>query len=81
MRHIGNHLPAYPHDEKVVIVKNTTKITFLWRHASDELLLQIDNLRKPGARGGTKMRAVKTVTKDFARKVWKKYLTHGYTKA
>ena len=76
------HLPKYPHDEKAVIVKNTTKIAFLWRHEGEELLLQIDNIRRPGVRGGTKMRVTKTVTKDFARKAWKKYLgSHGYTRA
>jgi len=75
------HLPAYPHDEKAIIVKNTTKIAFLWRHAGEELLLQIDNTRLPGVRGGTKMRITKTITKDEGRKLWTAYLTkHGYAK-
>ncbi len=75
------YLPAYPHDEKAIIVKNTTKIAFMWRHVGEELLLQIDNARIPGVRGGTKMRITRIITKDKARKLWKQYLTqHGYTK-
>ncbi len=75
------HLPPYPHDQKAVIVKNTTKIVFLWRHAGEELLLQIDNQRRPGVRGGTKMRITRIITKDKARKLWKQYLKqHGYKK-
>ena len=80
-RHIGNHLPAYPHDEKVVLSKNTTKVTFLWRYASDEVLIQIDNIRQPGVRGGTKTRTTKTSTKEFARKIWTEFVVHnGYAK-
>ncbi len=75
------HLPGYSHDEKVVLVKNTTKVTFLWRHADDEVLVQIDNIRKPGVRGGTKMRTAKTVDKEFARKLWEAFLkAQGYTR-
>ena len=75
------YLPAYPHDEKAIIVKNTTKIAFMWRHAGEELMLQIDNARIPGVRGGTKMRITKIITKDNGRKLWKQYLNqHGYTK-
>ncbi len=75
------HLPAYPHDEKAILVKNTTKITFLWRHADDEVLVQTDNVRRPGVRGGTKMRITKIRTKDFARKLWEAFLkAHGYTR-
>ena len=75
------HLPAYPHDEKAIIVKNTTKIAFMWRHVGEEVLLQIDNNRHPGVRGGTKMRITRLTTKDNARKLWKQYLNqHGYTR-
>ena len=74
------HLPAYPHDEKVVLVKKTTKISFLWRHASSDLLLQIDNVRSPGRRGGTKCRTAQSITKEKGRELWKAYLDqHGYT--
>ena len=78
---MSQHLPGYSHDEKVVLVKNTTKVTFLWRYAADEVLVQIDNIRKPGVRGGTKMRTVKTVDKEFARKLWEAFLkAQGYTR-
>ena len=75
-------LPAYSHDQKVVISKNRTWITFLWRYADDEVLIQIDNMRsQPGVRGGTKIRTAKTTTKAFARNVWESYMVHhGYTK-
>ena len=78
----GKHLPAYSHDEKVVLTKNTTKVTFLWRHADDEVLIQIDNIRgAPGPRKGRKNRAVKKVDKEFARRLWKAYLkAQGYTR-
>jgi len=80
-RHEGNHLPAYMHDEKIVLVKNTTRISFLWRHCGEEILLQIDNIRSPGRRGGTKVRTVHTMTKEKGRQLWKAYLTqHGYVK-
>lgn len=75
------HLPPYPHDQKAIIVKSTTKIAFMWRHTGEELLLQIDNVRIPGVRGGTKMRITRIITKDEARKLWKQYLKqHGYAK-
>ncbi len=74
-------LPAYSHDEKAVLVKNKTTIAFLWRHYGEEILVQIDNIRQPGIRGGTKMRSVQTMTKEKARVLWKAYLTqHGYSK-
>ncbi len=78
----NKHLPAYSHDEKVVLVKNTTKIAFLWRYADDEVLIQIDNIRGAvGPRSGIKNRAAKTMTKEKARALWKAYLTqHGYAK-
>ena len=79
---MSKHLPAYPHDEKAVLVKNTTKVSFLWRHADDEVLVQIDNVRGAvGPRSGTKNRAVKTVDKEFARKLWEAFLkAQGYTR-
>jgi len=78
----NKHLPAYSHDEKVVLVKNTTKIAFLWRYADDEVLIQIDNIRGAvGPRSGIKNRAAETMTKEKARVLWKAYLTqHGYAK-
>ncbi len=81
-RHIGNHLPAYSHDEKAVLVKNTTTIAFMWRHYGEEIMLQIDNIKQPGRRGGTKVRSAQTMTKDKGRQLWKAYLTqHGYVRA
>ncbi len=75
------HLPAYSHDEKAVLVKNKTTVAFLWRHADDEVLVQIDNVRQPGPRSGTKNRTVKTVDKAFARKLWEAFLkAQGYTR-
>ena len=76
----NKHLPAYSHDEKAVLARNTTKVTFLWRYADDEVLIQIDNIRQPGVRGGTKTRTIKTSTKEFARSVWRSFRVHtGYT--
>ena len=76
------HLPAYSHDEKAVLARNTTKVTFLWRYADDEVLVQIDNVRGAvGPRSGTKNRTVKTVDKEFARKLWRAFLlAQGYTR-
>ena len=79
---MNKHLPAYSHDEKAVLVKNKTTVAFLWRHADDEVLIQIDNIRGAvGPRSGTKNRAAKTVDKEFARRLWKAYLkAQGYTR-